>query len=57
MDAKALRAIVSCGRTALLRTAKSCGPDTPTLVSSRREMIAPMMGARKPGSQEREGHR
>jgi hypothetical protein len=37
------------GRTAPLRTAKSCGPDTPTLASSRREMISPMTGARKPG--------
>ena len=26
----------SCGRTAFWRTAKSCGPDTPTLVSSLR---------------------
>ena len=33
-----------------VRTAKSCGPDTPTLVPSRREMIAPTRGARKPGS-------
>jgi hypothetical protein len=27
----------SCGRTALRRTAKSCGPETPTLVSSLRD--------------------
>jgi hypothetical protein len=49
MDARR-RASFSRGRTAPLRTAKSCGPDTPTLVSSRREMIAPARGARKPGS-------
>jgi len=35
-------------RTTLLRTAKSCGPDTPTLVSSERNDLL-HDGARKPG--------
>src|ERR1700743_3835759 len=42
------------------RTAKSCGPDAPTLASTRRRClrIAPGMVARKPGHQgEREGNR
>ena len=34
MDARTARAIHSCGRTTSLRAAKSCGPDTPTLVLS-----------------------
>jgi hypothetical protein len=29
------------GREMLLRTAKSCGPDTPTLVSSLRSCVGP----------------
>ena len=33
----------------LRRTAKPCGPDTPTLVSSRRKMIPQATVARKPG--------
>ena len=35
------------------RTVKSCGPDTPTLVSTRRQRsrVAPGMVARKPGHQ------
>ena len=42
----------------LARTAKSCGPDSPTLVSSCADAIRAAMGARKPGSQgEHEGHR
>jgi hypothetical protein len=36
------------GRLMLARTAKPCGPDTPTLVSSWRD-VSPMTGARKPG--------
>ena len=32
-----------------LRTAKSCGPDTPTLVSSRWRQLRSMTVARKPG--------
>jgi hypothetical protein len=45
------------GRTIPARTAKSCGPDTPTLVSSERELISLATGARKPGPWgEREGH-
>ena len=40
MDASATRAICSRGRTVRRRTAKSCGPDTPTLVSSRRRRFA-----------------
>jgi hypothetical protein len=41
------------------RTAKSCGPDIPTLISSLREMmILQATGARKPGPRgEREGNR
>jgi hypothetical protein len=40
-----------------LRTAKSCGPDTPTLVSNWRQFPL-MTGARKPGPRgEREGNR
>ena len=47
----------SCGRTTLLRTAKSRGPDTPTLVSSEQSDLL-VMGARKPGPQgEHEGQR
>jgi hypothetical protein len=34
-----------------LRTAKSCGPDTPTLVSSGAEFFRAAMVARKPGHQ------
>jgi hypothetical protein len=59
MDALVTRA--DCfprGRTALMRTAKSCGPDTPTLVSSCADAIRAAMGAIKPGPQgEREEHR
>src|SRR5207248_557343 len=44
--------------TRLRRTAKSCGPDAPTLASSFREMIAAARVARKPGHPgEREGNR
>jgi hypothetical protein len=35
----------------LLRTAKSCGPDTPTLVSSWRSNL-PMTVAKEPGRRE-----
>jgi hypothetical protein len=35
-------------RAALRRTAKSCGPDAPTLASSRRS-YPPMTGAKEPG--------
>jgi hypothetical protein len=48
-DGRKATRVFFAGRTAPLRTAKSCGPDTPTLASSRREMISPMIGARKPG--------
>jgi hypothetical protein len=38
------------GRAATLRTAKSCGPDTPTLVPSCAKLtLHAMTGARKPG--------
>jgi hypothetical protein len=51
------RARFSCGRTALMRTAKSCGPGAPTLApSEQNDLLA--MGANKPGSQgEHEGNR
>ena len=39
------------GRLVSMRTEKSCGPDTPTLASSWREMISLAMGANKPGPQ------
>jgi len=44
----------SCGRTALVRTAKSCGPDLPVLGSSRLRCsrIAPVTGARTPVPEE-----
>jgi hypothetical protein len=38
------------GRAMPMRTQKSCGPDTPTLVSSAQNDLR-AMGARKPGSQ------
>ena len=42
----------------LMRTAKSCGPDTPTLVSSRRKTIPQATVAIKPGHRgEPEGNR
>jgi hypothetical protein len=45
------------GRTMLSRTAKSCGPDAPTLASSERQHPL-MTGAIKPGPRgEREGNR
>jgi hypothetical protein len=54
----AARASFSCGRTALTRTAKACGPGLPTLRPSRAVTIRAAMGARKPGPQgEREGNR
>ena len=56
MDVLATRASSSCGRTTPRRTAKSCGPDTPTLVSSAQMMISRVMGARKPGSQLFDSH-
>jgi len=57
MDALASRTILSCGRTAPRRTAKSCGPDTPTLVSSEQNDLF-ATGARKPGPRgEHEGNR
>ena len=41
-----------------LRTAKSCGPDAPTLAFKSRGSIREAMVARKPGHQgEREGSR
>ena len=43
------RGLIPCGRTALMRTAKSCGPDTPTLVSSLAVTIRETTGANKPG--------
>jgi hypothetical protein len=44
-----------CRRTIVARTAKPCGPDTPTLVSSlrRRVRVARVTVARKPGSPRR----
>jgi hypothetical protein len=47
VDARTARAIPSCGRTLLLRTAKSCGPDTPTLVSSSQAMMLAGDGGKK----------
>ena len=38
-----------------LRTAKSCGPDAPTLASSWRKAFPPMMVANKPGHQGERG--
>ena len=40
MDAEARSANILRGRTALTRTAKSCGPDAPTLASSFVEVTA-----------------
>jgi hypothetical protein len=40
VDAEARSANILRGRTALTRTAKSCGPDAPTLASSRAEVFA-----------------
>jgi hypothetical protein len=37
--------------SAILRTAKSCGPDAPTLASSWRKQFPPAMVANKPGHQ------
>ena len=37
--------------SAYLRTAKSCGPDAPTLASSFAEVIREVMVANKPGHQ------
>ena len=37
----------ACGREMLLRTAKSCGPDAPTLASSSRMLCRPLPGAGK----------
>jgi hypothetical protein len=39
---------LSCGRTALMLTAKSCGPDTPTLVSSLAVTIRETTGQTSP---------
>jgi hypothetical protein len=52
MDAMALRANSSCGRTAPMRTTKACGPGLPTLrpssrsdeVRGRREQESPVPG-------------
>jgi hypothetical protein len=45
-------------RTALTRTAKSCGPDASTLASSRRKQFPPATVTRKPDHRgEREGNR
>ena len=49
MDVKATRTVL-CGRTALIRAVKSCGPDLPTLRSSRVVANRAATGARKPGS-------
>ena len=47
----------AAGRAALSRTAKSCGPDAPTLASSERQH-PPTTGAIKPGPRgEHEGNR
>src|SRR5258708_1153485 len=48
VDAAASGAHVARGRMMLLRTVKSCGPDTPTLVSSWRSNL-PMTVAKEPG--------
>src|SRR5436305_9875346 len=56
----ALANVINAGRDAMdaegaiderrsRRTAKSCGPDTPTLVSSRRKLFPPATVANKPG--------
>ncbi len=54
------RTPMACGRAMRRRTAKSCGPDAPTLASSERQCfrIALAMVATKPGHQgEHEGNR
>jgi hypothetical protein len=48
VDAVASGARNACGRMMLQWTAKSCGPDAPTLVSSRRSNPS-MTVANKPG--------
>jgi hypothetical protein len=57
MDA-AVSGANSTGRVMPTRTAKSCGPDTPTLVSSLAEVFRGMTVAKKPGHRgEHEGSR
>jgi hypothetical protein len=57
VDAVASGARSACGRMMLQRTAKSCGPDAPTLVSSWRSNPS-MTVANKPGHRgEHEGSR
>jgi hypothetical protein len=57
VDAAASGARRACGRMMLKRTAKSCGPDAPTLVSSWRSNPS-MTVANKPGHRgEHEGSR
>ena len=51
MDALATRASFFVRTNGADADVKARGPDTPTLVSSWREMILPMMGAKKPGLQ------
>jgi len=48
VDAAASGARRACGRMMLLRTAKSCGPDTPTLVSSLRMQVRRRRGQESP---------
>ena len=48
MDAVASCARTACGRMMLKRTVKSCGPDTPTLVSSLRMQVRRRRGQESP---------
>ena len=60
MDAAASGALVKqrVGRMTLSRTAKSCGPDAPTLASSLAELSAQTTVAKEPGHRgEHEGSR
>ena len=64
---KACERSTACGREMLQRTAKSCGPDAPTLASSLRSRVGPTGlrqnisagdGGKEPGRQgEHEGNR
>jgi hypothetical protein len=51
VDATASSRVFTRGRTTELRTAKSRGPDAPTLASSGAEIFRAMMVAKKPGHQ------
>ena len=64
---KARERSTACGREMLQRTAKSCGPDAPTLASSSRRQVGPTGlrqslnplsdGGKQARSQEHEGNR